>query len=609
MRYAPAENNPLQTKQDVELLLGDLWRPLEPVIYDPKLPAPRLGLHSQHEISATQFEAFSRPLWGLVGTSDRQLANWPDLRTRILEGTDPKHPNYWGGFKDFDHKFVDLPALACALYFQRALLWDPLPSAGRTLVQEWLSSINHYRLHVNNWLWFRVIVNSVLANLTETEYPPIVANDLAQIETLHVGMGWYADGKRETRDYYTPTAFHFYGLLYITLRGTECRWSEIAAQRAKDFAPQYASWFSDAGDMVPFGRSLSYRFGHLSFWAALGFANVEALPWGTVRTLYLNGLKRWTKRPIFTETGLLNVGYAYENNIHVEAYICSASPYWAFKAFLSVGIADHHPFWTEAPRTRSRESVHVQPEAKAILVRDVVHDHVFALSANSVNGAGIRYATEKYHKFAYSSFFGFSVPIGSLEPANGGADSTLLFSIDGKSWKGRDQATNVVWCANGLQMDWSPWRDIRVRTWLIPCAGNQLRLHWVKTKSAVHTCEGGFAVPRSPTNQDVQTQGPACSSVLNPVASCAITDLLGLRQGLVSQVEVNTNLVHPRTLLPLLHGIHPAGEHWLITYVETFAPLESKNDIPIVVVSRSDSAAEVTFSGEKIMTCQPARFA
>ena len=43
-------------------------------------------------------------------------------------------------------------------------------------------------------------------------------------------------------------------------------------ERARIFAGDFICWFDADGAALPYGRSLSYRFGEAAFWAAYVFA-------------------------------------------------------------------------------------------------------------------------------------------------------------------------------------------------------------------------------------------------------------------------------------------------------------------------------------------------
>ena len=96
---------------------------------------------------------------------------------------------------------------------------------------------------------------------------------------------------------------------------------------------------------------MTYRFACAGFWAALAFADEEALPWGEVKGYYLRHLRWWARHPITERDGVLSVGFGYANLLMSENYNSPGSPYWAFKAFLPLALDASHPFWTteEAP--------------------------------------------------------------------------------------------------------------------------------------------------------------------------------------------------------------------------------------------------------------------
>jgi hypothetical protein len=98
---------------------------------------------------------------------------------------------------------------------------------------------------------------------------------------------------------------------------------------------------------------MTYRFAMAGFWGALAFADVEALPWGTIKGYYLRHLRWWADKPIAHRDGILSVGYCYPNLLMSESYSAAGSPYWAFKVFLPLALPESHPFWQaeESPAT------------------------------------------------------------------------------------------------------------------------------------------------------------------------------------------------------------------------------------------------------------------
>ena len=67
-------------------------------------------------------------------------------------------------------------------------------------------------------------------------------------------------------------------------------------------------------------------------------------------------------------------------------------------------------------------------------------DTCFALSNNRFGNVPVRAtAAQKYSKFAYSTAFGFGVPVGGTSPERGSSDSMLMLTDDGVDWRIRDE--------------------------------------------------------------------------------------------------------------------------------------------------------------------------
>ncbi len=219
------------------------------------------------------------------------------------------------------------------------VLWDPLNAAQRQNVYAWLDQINRHEVSPNNWCFFRILTNMTFERLGLPVNRERLHQDQAVIEHCYIGNGWYFDGHDGQLDYYIPFAMHFYSLVWSALapRGHEdlCRTYQ---KRSAEFAPQFAQWFADDGAELAFGRSLTYRFAHSAFFAALALAGVESLPWGAVRHLLLQNLRHWMNLPTTGPDGILTIGYQYPNLIMIECYNAHGSPYWSFKAFLFLAL-------------------------------------------------------------------------------------------------------------------------------------------------------------------------------------------------------------------------------------------------------------------------------
>lgn len=171
------------------------------------------------------------------------------------------------------------------------------------------------------------------------------------------------------------------------------------------------------------------------------------------------------------------------------------------KAFLPLALPAEHPFWTaeERPLPSDLPEALVQPEPGAVLMRS--GGDVTLLSGQQHN-RWARGGSAKYAKFAYSTRFGFSLPVGELGLEQGAYDSMLAVSDDAGEgepvhWRVREEPVDTATGEDGtIVSTWRPWPDVEITTWLTAAAPWHLRTHRVRTGRTLHTAEGGFAVDR-----------------------------------------------------------------------------------------------------------------
>jgi hypothetical protein len=567
----PLANNPLRERSDFQRAARDLFAPLV-ARFSRGGALARLGvMGATYSERAAALEGFARPLWGVaaLAAGGGAFSHWELLRAGLIHGSDPSHPEYWGECADYDQRMVEMAPLSFALLTAADQLWTPLPDRAKQNLADWLARSNRPAIPDNNWLFFRVLTNLAVYRLTGRLDRARTDACLERLEQFYVGDGWYTDGPRRQLDYYIPSELHFFGLLYAKLAGQEDpdragRFRE----RASRFAQDFIHWFAADGAALPYGRSLTYRFDQASFWGALAFAGLEALPWGVLRGLWARHLRWWAARPIFTDGGLLSIGYAYPNLFMSETYNSPASPYWAMKFFLPLTLPATHPFWQadEAPLP-SLPSIVVQPHPGFLIYRADPTGHVVALAGGQQHHGGLRHAAEKYAKLAYSTAFGFSVPTGTVTAALGAHDNMLALSDDDRYFRVRHETVATAIDGESLYARWQPWPDVEVETWLAPAPPWHVRLHRLRTRRKLISLEGGFAVaisePDAAGPQPVAVAGAGRALAGGGAGFSGVRDLNGDRAGQLVAASANSNLLHPRAQIPSLRGTHEPGEHWL----------------------------------------------
>ncbi len=571
MHYPPFVQNPLRSRADVQRAMVDLWHPLRSH-FRRDGPAISLGdTEADYGPDGRMAEAFLRPLWGLAPllAGGGEVPDWDVVPRGIAMGCDPSDRRYWGPCQNHDQRFVEMAPLSLALMLIPDRLWAPLEVSARRNVVAWLSTFNRHECVDNNWLFFRVLANLALRSVGAACDESRLAADLQRLDAFYVGDGWYHDGDTPRRDYYVPMAMHYCGLLYAR-HAREIDPSRAAEfrHRAGLFARQFAAWFAADGSAIPYGRSMTYRFAQCAFWGALAYAGVDALPWGLVKGIYLRNLRWWARQPIFTETGLLSIGYRYPNLIMAEAYNAPGSPYFACTAFLPLALSESHPFWHAEEEDAVAPAINVQANAGMVICRDDASGHLFALSSNRSGAYRPRHAAQKYGKFAYSAAFGFGVPAGGTGPEHGGSDNTLMLTDDGLDWRVRDDFLDEVCAGTTLYTKWLPWPDVEVQTWLAPALPGHVRAHCIKARRMLGSFEGGFPASWVGAGNRGYRQSPGFVGTDFSNAFTGIRDLSTTpRRGAVIRNEPNTNIVWPLTVTPGLAGEHVPGETWLFTAV------------------------------------------
>lgn len=605
----PLDSNPLLSREDAQRAVKDIF---EPLVSAYVMGGARVSLGATataYDKATAELEAFARPLWGVVPLSagGAPFAHWDLFRKGLAHGTDPQDPQYWGALGDtnapFDQRMVEMAPIGLALALASEHIFDPLSVAERQRVLAWLEPINHKPAPPNNWQFFRVLVNLGFARVSGPFDRKAVDESLEKIESYYLGDGWYREGELDNVDFYIAWAFHFYGLIYAVLAAAVD--SDRAARfraRARRFAADWEARFDASGRVVPYGRSLTYRFAADAFWGALAFASEEALPWGQIRGLWARHLRWWADKPIWRADGVLSIGWTYPNLLMSETYNGPGSPYWALKAFLPLALPAEHPFWStpEADDAGRAPRHSVQRPAVAVVNRDDQQSQMLN------GGRGLwfpRQGAAKYGKFAYSSAFAFS--LDPDDPVFANIGDSMLFLRDSEG----DRRTRSKVVASGVEGDdvvwarWRPFPDIEIVSVLCGEAPWHARIHHIKTGRALETFEGGFAIHLVEDSMGASVIRETVGSVARvrtPQATSLITDVHSDRQAAIHDLQPNLNLRWPRAVTPGLKRSLAVGTHVLACVV---AAVEAPKDITadgLPTIPERAWQALSTLTGEQI---------
>ena len=561
----PLSGNSLSRRSDVVKALQDLFVPLLP--YFSQGAGVRLDATASYsDRAAADFEGFARPLWGLLplAKGGEPFDHWHLYRRGLVNGFDPAHVEYIGSASGRDQRLVELAVIGFALRLCPEIFWEPLDARGKSILAGYLLKARQFEYVDNNWRFFRVLVDLGLKHVGVPHDEHLTESYLDELDGFYIGDGWYRDGNWRQLDHYGPFAMHFYGLIYAALAEPGNERAARFRERAQLFAQDFRHWFADDGACLCYGRSMTYRFAMASFWGALAFADIEALPWGTIKGYYLRHLRWWAGKPIAHRDGILSVGYCYPNLLMSESYISAGSPYWAFKVFLPLALPESDPFW------QAEESPATPPWPKPVplkhpgMVMIATGGNTVALASGQENH-WMRDGAEKYAKFVYSTRYAFSVESDPRSFSHGAFDGALALSEDGVHFRVREHNEDVVIADTSLYARWRPWPDVTVETWLVAGGLWHIRVHRIKTPRPLLTAEGGFAIARSDGNRDRFEEGEGMVLAMNDTDLSGIRDLgRRKRRGMAQKAAPNTNLIIAKTTVPQLRGKVATGESLLV---------------------------------------------
>ena len=564
--------NPLRSRADMERAAVQLIEPLIPLLSEGKARLHLGETGAVYPASIAEMEAFARPLWAIVpmlaGNCESVEPIWAHWREGIINGVNPEHPEYWGEVEDYDQRLVEMAVFGMGMALAPEKFFFSLPETAQKNLWAWLDQINHHDMPKNNWTFFRVLVNMGFMVCGQPYDAERLKKDFAMIEEHYEGDGWYYDYFNQ-REYYTMWAFHFYGLVYARVMGKrDPQRSAAFIERGRLMAKDFACWFDETGEALPYGRSLTYRFAQGAFYAALALAEAESpdFTYGMMKHLLLSNMRKWFIKPIFTRDGVLTIGYNYPSLLMAEGYNAFGSPYWAMKSFAALALPEDHPFWQAEEERYDAPSVSRQPHARMLVTRSADGSHVMAYAAGN-RAHEHSHDEAKYEKFVYSTVFGFSVTKAQKLLKDGAYDNMLALSEDGDTYHPRYGCEEFGIGEDHVSSVWHPFAGVTVRTVIYPHGEWHVRVHTIDTDRTLYAAEGGYALARDGEGKPELIEEVGRAAAVAPWGVSGVLSLAGYDKGIVVLPEPNTNLMAPRTLLPTLTTKLEPGTHVLVSAV------------------------------------------
>ncbi|MDR2566375.1 MAG: DUF2264 domain-containing protein [Bifidobacteriaceae bacterium] len=277
------------------------------------------------------------------------LAEW--YSAGLAAGCDPAGAERWITPVEHPQAKVEAASLALILDLTREQIWANLPDRTRGQLIDYLSQVVGDTTYPrNNWLWFRIVVETFLRSVGGPWSAEDIEEDLALHDSFVRQDGWLADGSGRDFDHYVGWALHLYPELWQRMRGGAELATDERRRRDRAMLDRYlldAAHLvgADGGPLIQ-GRSLIYRFAPAApFWVG-ALAEVPSTPPGLLRRAASGMVSHFAARGVPDEHGLLSLGWHHPWRPLAQSYSGPGSPYWAAKAFLGLALEPAHPVWT-----------------------------------------------------------------------------------------------------------------------------------------------------------------------------------------------------------------------------------------------------------------------
>lgn len=340
-------------------------------------------------------------------------------RYQIAKLTDPTSPSYIepraknGGPSQ---KLVEFGALALSLMTNPDVLWKPLLQSQKDDLAKIMLSYGDGPTVDSNWKFFNIFVLSFFKEQGYSVNEKLLVEYLEKSLKHYRGNGWYNDAP--AFDYYSMWAFQMYGTIWSEFFGKKY-YPDYAAKFATNFndlKDNYPYLFSKNGEMIMWGRSISYRTGAVVPFPLMGFYNNPITNYGWMRRISSGVIKQFLTHPDFMKDNVPTLGFYGEFEPAVQNYSCRGSVFWMGKIFLGLLVPDNNPFWTSKENNGDWETKFKKDQVynkyqgeSQILITDYPNigaSEVRAWCHEKVSSDWQKFrSTENYNRLSYNSAF------------------------------------------------------------------------------------------------------------------------------------------------------------------------------------------------------------
>lgn len=367
-------------------------------------------------------------------------------RRQIIKLTDPNSPTYIphrASTQGPHQNLVEFGGLSVSLFAIPEILWEPLTPQQKDALESLMVSYGDGPTVPQNWKFFNIFILSFFKSQGYKVNEPLLVDYVQKALGHYDGDGWYND--RPAYDYYSMWAFQMYGMFWSEYFGKKY-YPEYAARFAENFKPlknNYPYMFGRDGEMIMWGRSISYRFGATAPLAFTGIENDPATNYGWMRRIASGALLQFLQNPDYLKDRVPTLGFYGAFEPAVQSYSCRGSVYWCAKAFLGLLLPESNPYWSavenEGPWATKEMAkgtvVNKFEQGPHILITD--YPNIGAAEIRSwcnakIAGVSEPYrGSEPYNRLAYNSAF----PWQADGPNGEVAMNYMVKTVDGSTWE------------------------------------------------------------------------------------------------------------------------------------------------------------------------------
>ncbi|MFV5691060.1 DUF2264 domain-containing protein [Flavobacterium sp. LT1R49] len=340
-----------------------------------------------------------------------------------------------------NQNLVEFGALSVSMLIAPEILWEPLPQVQKDALAKTMISYADGPTVPSNWKFFNIFVLSFFKDKGYPVNEKLLVDYLQKSLDHYRGGGWYNDNP--AFDYYSMWAFQMYGMVWSEYIGKKY-YPEFAAKfetNFKDLKDNYPYMFSRNGEMIMWGRSISYRIGSIIPFPLMGYEQDKDINFGWMRRISSGVMKQFLENPDFMKDNVPTLGFYGAFEPAVQGYSCRGSVYWMGKAFLGLMVPDNNPFWTAKEnegawdKEFAKDTVyHKFQKSSEILITDYPNIGAAELRAwcnvPVINANEKFRGSENYNRLSYNSAFPWQA-----DGVNGEVAMNYVFKNKKQEWE------------------------------------------------------------------------------------------------------------------------------------------------------------------------------